>query len=185
MPTPAIGYDGVWSPSTPDSTFELTLIPAQHRLANSSGQTVSDDLAVLQPIFFQAPKTLVFSTNQRILGDKPQQACADLREIKEIAAAEGYPEPQDKTISEARLVLDWMWKREPFEYKVDPFDDGAITIQALHDEIYVCVILSPTEPYQCYVTMKGERRISTFTDLDRLCGAFLESALGELRRCAS
>jgi len=123
--------------------------------------------------------------SQQRSGGRPQQAYADLHEIKQIAAAEGFPEPSDDIVLKARQVLDWMREKQPFGYVIDPFDDGGITIQALHAEIYVCVILSPTEPHQCYVDTDSDSRVSTFADLQGLCGPLLEAALTDLRQCLS
>ena len=172
--------------SRPFSPVELPELSAERPPVSSSAQVESDYLVNAKTIHRKSlPVWLAWREVQRRSGGEPQQACADLREIRQIAAAEGYPEPSDDIIQKAWRVLDWMWEKEPFEYEIDPFDDGGITIQALHAEIYVCVILSPTEPFQCYVDTDSDSRASIFVDLNELCGPFLEAALIDLRRCLS
>ena len=111
-------------------------------------------------------------------------ANAELDQIREFASAEEIPEPSDDLIADARRVLNWMSDRMPFDYEVDLEDDGGIAIHAVHQKIYVCIILSASEPDRCFVNMDDERRISTFTNRDKVCGTFLEGALRDLGRFA-
>ena len=109
-------------------------------------------------------------------------AYAQLEQIKESASAEGYPVPSDNMIADARRVLDWMMGQVPFDYDIDPDEDGGILILAMHQKIYVSIILSTNGRDKCFVDCDDGSRFTTFTDRDDVCGTFLKQALQDLRR---
>ena len=129
----------------------------------------------------EKPEKSVTGRNQTI---DSVTANAELDQIREFAIAEEIPEPSEDLIADARRVLNWMLDRMPFDYEVDLEDDGGVAIHALHQKIYVCIILSASEPDRCFVNMDDERRISTFTNRDKVCGTFLDGALRDLGRFA-
>lgn len=113
-----------------------------------------------------------------------REAQDELDRVKEAAVAEDFPEPTDELVREAGELLRWMYRELPYTYDVTPEDDGGIAIHAVHDEVYVCIVLSHAGPDRCFVNMDGESRISQFTERSKLCGTFLRGALQDLRRCA-
>lgn len=113
-----------------------------------------------------------------------KEARAELERVKDAATEEGCPEPSDETVEEAGELLRWMFCEAQFPYDVAPEDDGGIAIHAIHDEVYVCVILSSEGPDRCFVNIDGESRRSTYTDRRKVYGTFLKGALEDLRRYA-
>ncbi len=113
--------------------------------------------------------------------DQYIKAQSELERVKAVAIEEGYPKPTDELVREASQVLEWMFQRYLFTYEVTPEDDGGIAIHAIHNKVYVCVILSQEGPDQCFVDMDGEHRRSTYSDRRKLCGTFLLGALQDLR----
>ena len=111
-----------------------------------------------------------------------REAQEELDQIKAAAGEEGCPEPTDELVQEAGNLLRWMFRKLPFAYDVSPEDDGGIAIHAIHDKVYVCVMLSQEGPYRCFVNLDGERRRSTYTDRRKVYGTFLKGALQDLCR---
>ena len=111
-----------------------------------------------------------------------KEAQAELARVKKAAVEEDCPVPSDEIVEEAGELLARMFREAPFPYDVTPEDDGGIAIHAIHDEVYVCVILSADGPDRCFMNVDGERWRSTYTERPRVFGRFLKEALRNLRR---
>ena len=113
-------------------------------------------------------------------------ALDDLERVGEEAQEEGFPLPSEKAISNARPMLEAMYRFEPYRYEVYPTPDGEIAIDVPNGRgSSVLVLCDSSGGALCMVNMDGDHRRKTYPACPSSPDRFIQQALRELELRAS
>lgn len=109
------------------------------------------------------------------------EALQDLREARDEAREEGFPEPSDTVIANAEQLLQDMYVIAPQRFEVYPTPDGAIAIDAPggFGRSFV-VFCEPTGGALCMLHLNDEHRSARYDATRTLPDDFVRQALAEL-----
>ena len=107
-------------------------------------------------------------------------ALRDLREARDEARDEGFPQPTDTALGNAERLLREM---SPRRFEVYPTQDGEIAIDAPDGQGRSIVLLCDSEGGAlCLVNFNGHHRRARYSTTEMLPDGFVHEALAELNR---
>lgn len=110
-----------------------------------------------------------------------EAALEDLRTVPAEAAEEGYPQPTQLALSNAKRVLHDMYALSSLRLDTYPTPDGEVAIVAPgKSRSSVMVLCGSNGDALCMVNMDGEHRRARYSTAERLPDGFLRDALDEL-----
>ena len=117
---------------------------------------------------------------------KLEEALQDLRDARDEAREEGFPEPSDTAIANAERLLKAMYAIAPQRFEIYPTPDGAIAIDAPcgYGRSFV-VFCEPTGGALCMLNLDDEHRSARYDATRTLPDGFVREALTELRQAAT
>ena len=123
---------------------------------------------------------------QMLTQPKLQKALQDLREARDEAREEEFPEPSDTAIANAERLLKALYAIAPQRFEVYPTPDGAIAIDAPggYGRSFIA-FCEPTGGALCMLNMDGEHRSARYETMRTLPDGFVREALAELGQAAS
>ena len=110
-----------------------------------------------------------------------EAALEDLRGVPAEAAEEGYPQPTQLALSNAKRILRRMYAPFGARLEVYPTQDGEVAIVAPgKPRSSVMVLCGPDGGALCMVNMDGVHRRARYSTAGNLPDGFLRDALDEL-----
>jgi len=107
----------------------------------------------------------------------------DLREARNEARDEGFPQPSDIALGNADRLLKEMYGISPRRFEVYPTPDGEIAIDAPNGQGQSVMLLCDSEGGAlCLVNINGQRRRARYSTTDTLPDGFVREALEDLER---
>jgi len=115
-----------------------------------------------------------------------EDALQDLREARDEAREEGFPEPSDMAIANAERLLKAMYEIYPQRFEVYPTPDGAIVVDAPggFGRSFV-VFCEPTGGALCMLNLDGDHRSAHYDATRTLPDGFVKESLAELRQAVT
>ena len=115
------------------------------------------------------------------LDTKLEDALHDLREARDEAREEGFPEPSDTATTNAERLLKAMYVIAPQRFEVYPTPDGEMAIDAPggHGRSFVA-LCEATGGALCMLNLDGEHRSVRYDSTRTLPDGFVREALTEL-----
>lgn len=114
------------------------------------------------------------------------EALQDLREARDEAREEGFPEPSDTAIANAERLLQAMYEMSPQRFEVYPSPDAEIVIDAPGGYGQsVLLFCESSGGALCMVDVHGEHRRARYDSTRTLPDGFMAEALTELADAAS
>ena len=104
----------------------------------------------------------------------------DLHGVIEEARDEGYPPPSDLAISNAKLLLERLYRFVPRRYEVYPTPDAEIAIDAPSDGSSVVVLCDSNGGVLCMANLPDGHRTKAYSTTEPLPDIFLREALAKL-----
>ena len=101
----------------------------------------------------------------------------DLEGAVEEADDEGYPRPSDRAVSNAKLLLERLYRIAPRRFEVYPTPDAEIAIDAPGDGCSVVVLCDSDGGALCMANLPGGHRAKSYGAVDGLPDGFLREAL--------
>ena len=110
-----------------------------------------------------------------------EDALQDLREARDEAREEGFPEPSDTAIASAERLLRAMYVIAPQRFEIYPTPDGAIAVDAPggYGRSFV-VFCEATGGALCMLNLDDEHRSARYDATRTLPDGFVREALTEL-----
>lgn len=109
-------------------------------------------------------------------------ALLDLREARNEASEEGFPEPSDMALENAERLLREMYWISPRRFEVYPMPDGEIAIDASDWQRRSVLLLCDSEGGAlCLVNMNGPHRRARYSTTKTLPDGFVREALADLK----
>ena len=105
---------------------------------------------------------------------------SDLQATIEEARIEGYPPPSDPAISNAKLLLERLYRFAPRRYEVYPTPDAEIAIDAPGDGCSVVLLCDSSGGVLCMANLPGEYRRKAYPTADSLPDSFIRESLGRV-----
>ena len=97
------------------------------------------------------------------------------------ASEENFPTPSEAALTNARRLLQAMYRISPLRYEVYPTPDGEVALDAPGGHGRSVLLLCASDGAAlCLVNMKGAHRRARYSDTDVLPDGFLREALDEL-----
>ncbi len=110
-------------------------------------------------------------------------ALRDLREARDEARDEGFPQPSKIALENAERLLRGMYGIFPRRFEVYPTPDGEIAIDAPDGQGRSVILLCDSEEGAlCMVNMNGHHRRARYSTTETLPDGFVHEALAELKR---
>ncbi len=110
-------------------------------------------------------------------------ALHDLREARDEARDEGFPQPPDVALKNAERLLREMYGISPRRFEVYPTPDGEIAIDAPDGQGRSVVLLCDSEGGAlCLVNLNDNHRRAQYSTTEMLPDGFVHEALGDLKR---
>ena len=127
-----------------------------------------------------------FKQGTRRSGTKLEEALQDLREARDEAREEGFPEPSDTAIENAERLLKAMYEISPQRFEVYPTPDGDIAIDAPggYGRSFV-MFCEASGGALCMLNLDGEHRSARYDATWTLPDRFVMEALTELRQAVA
>lgn len=109
------------------------------------------------------------------------EALIDLRDVKDEALEEGFPEPSGLALENAERLLKEMYALNPRRFEVYPTPDGEVAIDAPGGHGRSVLLLCASDGSAlCLVNMGGVHRRAWYRDTRLLPDGFVQEALEEL-----
>ena len=109
-------------------------------------------------------------------------ALHDLRETRDEARGEGFPQPSDIALENAERLLREMYGISPRRFEVYPTPDGEIAIDAPAGQGRSVILLCDSEGGAlCLVNLNGHHRRARYSTTETLPDGFVHEALAELK----
>ena len=109
-------------------------------------------------------------------------ALHDLREARDEACDEGFPQPSDTALGNAERLLREMYGISPRRFEVYPTPDGEIAIDAPDGQGRSVILLCDSEGGAlCLVNLNGHLRRARYSTTETLPDGFGNEALAELK----
>ena len=105
---------------------------------------------------------------------------ADLQDVIEEAREEGYPIPSNLAISNAKLLLERLYRFTPRRYEVYPTPDAEIAIDAPGDGGSVVVFCDSNGGALCMANLPDGHRTKSYSTTELLPDSFVREALAKL-----
>ena len=110
-------------------------------------------------------------------------ALHDLREARDEAREEGFPQPSDIPLKNAERLLTEMHGVSPRRFEVYPTQDGEIAIDAPDGQGRSVILLCDSEGGAlCLVNINGHHHRARYSTTETLPDGFMHEALAELKR---
>lgn len=110
-------------------------------------------------------------------------ALRDLSEVTAEAREEGFPKPSNMALTNARRLLQAMYRISPRRFEVYPTPDGEIAIDAPDKpEHSVLLLCDSAGGGLCLVNVAGRHRRARYSNARLLPDGFIREALTELAR---
>ena len=140
-----------------------------------------DHAALLFLMFFDMSTHGDWHTVATLLPQGLEAALEDLRGVPAEAAEEGYPQPTQLALSNAKRILRRMYALFGARLEVYPTQDGEVAIVAPgKPRSSVMVLCGPEGGALCMVNMDGVHRRARYSTAANLPDGFLRDALDEL-----
>ena len=110
---------------------------------------------------------------------------ADLNGVIEEARDEGYPVPSSLAVSNAKLLLERLYRFMPWRYEVYPTQDAEIVIDVPGGGISVLVFCDSNGGALCMANLPDERRAKAYSTIEHLPDSFIRESLTKLKSAAS
>ena len=159
-------------------------MPDQAQPKITSDMTAESAAAAFSGVVDAAPGTIEY---ERMLAEpRLAEALQDLREARDEAREEEFPEPSDTAIDNAERLLQAMYSIVPQRFEVYPTPDGAIAIDAPsgYGRSFI-VFCESSGGALCMVDVHGEHRHARYDSTRSLPDEFIAEALTELADAAS
>ena len=123
----------------------------------------------------------IFKQQQTLTDVELKDALQDLREARDEAREEEFPEPSDTAIANAERLLKAMYEISPQRFEVYPTPDGAIAVDAPggYGRSFV-VFCEATGGALCMLNLDDEHRSARYDATRTLPDGFVREALTEL-----
>ena len=105
---------------------------------------------------------------------------SDLQGVIEEARGEGYPPPSDLAVSNAKLLLERLYRFAPRRFEVYPTPDAEIAIDAPSDGSSVVVLCDSNGGALCMANLPDGHRTKAYSTADSLPDSFIREALAKL-----
>ena len=154
-------------------------MPDQAQPKITSDMTAESAAGAFSGVVDAAPGTI---EHERTLAEpRLAEALQDLREARDEAREEGFPEPSDTAIANAERLLQAMYIIVPQRFEVYPTPDGAIAIDAPsgYGRSFI-VFCESTGEALCMLNLDGEHRSARYDAIRTLPDDFVREALLEL-----
>ena len=110
-------------------------------------------------------------------------ALHDLREARDEARDEGFPQPSEIALKNGERLLKAMYGISPRRFEVYPTPDGEIAIDAPDGQGRSVILLCDSEGGAlCLVNFNGNHRRARYSTTETLPDGFVHEALAELKR---
>lgn len=110
-------------------------------------------------------------------------ALRDLRETRDEARDEGFPQPSDIALENAERLLREMYGISSRRFEVYPTPDGEIAIDAPDRQGRSVILLCDSEGGAlCLVNLNGNHRRARYSTTETLPDGFVHEALNDLER---
>ena len=115
-----------------------------------------------------------------------EEALQDLREARDEAREEEFPEPSDKVIANAERLLRAMYAIAPQRFEVYPTPDGEIAIDAPggYGQSFIAFCES-TGGVLCMLNAGDEHRRARYDSIRTLPDEFVSEALAKLEQASA
>ncbi len=128
----------------------------------------------------------VFKQGRTRTDKELEDALQDLREARDEAREEGFPEPSETAIANAERLLKAIYAIAPQRFEVYPTPDAEIAVDAPGGYGQsVLLFCESSGSALCMVDVNGEHRRARYDSTRTLPDGFLVEALTELQRAAS
>ena len=123
----------------------------------------------------------VFKQGRTRIDKELEDALQDLREARDEAREEGFPEPSETAIASAERLLRAMYVIAPQRFEIYPTPDGAIAVDAPggYGRSFV-VFCEATGGALCMLNLDDEHRSARYDATRTLPDGFVREALTEL-----
>ena len=109
-------------------------------------------------------------------------ALHDLRETRDEARDEGFPQPSDIALENAERLLREMYGISPRRFEVYPTPNGEIAIDAPAGQGRSVILLCDSEGGAlCLVNLNGHHRRARYSTTETLPDGFMHETLAELK----
>ncbi len=109
-------------------------------------------------------------------------ALRDLREARDEARDEGFPQPSELALENAERLLREMYGISPRRFEVYPTPDGEIAVDAPDGQGRSVILLCDSEGGAlCLVSLNGHHRRARYSTTETLPDGFVHEALAELK----
>ena len=109
-------------------------------------------------------------------------ALRDLREARDEAREEGFPQPSEFALKNAERLLREMHGISPRRFEVYPTPDGEIAIDAPAGQGRSVILLCDSEGGAlCMVNLNGHHRRARYSTTETLPDGFVHETLAELK----
>ena len=110
-------------------------------------------------------------------------ALRDLREARDEARNEGFPQPAKIALENAERLLREMYGISPRRFEVYPTPDGEIAIDVPDGQGRSVILLCDSEGGAlCLVNLNGNHHRARYSTTETLPDGFVHEALGDLKR---
>ena len=159
-----------------------TALPVRQGSRSVNVEVIADSRLAARLFFtFDTSTRDTWSTAPPLLQQDLEEALEDLRATPDEAVEEGYPEPTELALINARRILRRMHTLFPTRLEVYPTPDGEVAIVAPGAPRHSVMVLCDSKGGAlCMVNMDGEHRRARYSTADKLPDGFLREALSEL-----
>ena len=132
--------------------------------------------------YWKEPKGYLMPLQNKADTSQLKDALLDLREARDEAREEGFPEPSDMALENAERLLREMYGISPRRFEVYPTPDGEIAIDAPDGQGQSVLLLCDSEGGAlCLVNMNGHHRRARYSTTKTLPDGFVHEALADLK----
>lgn len=111
-----------------------------------------------------------------------KDALRDLREVRDEAREEGFPQPSEQALQNAERLLIEMYGLSPRRFEVYPTPDSEIAIDAPDGQGQSVILLCDSDGGAlCLVNMNGNHRRARYATTKTLPDGFVREALADLK----
>ena len=105
---------------------------------------------------------------------------SDLQGVIEEARDEGYPPPSDLAVSNAKLLLERLYRFAPRRFEVYPTPDAEIAIDATGKGCSVVLLCDSNGGVLCMANLPDGYRRKAYSTADSLPDSFIRESLGKV-----
>ncbi len=128
------------------------------------------------------PGNAILDRIAKIETAKLNDALRDLHNARDEAREEGFPQPSDQALQNAKRLLIEMYAISPRRFEVYPTPDSEIAIDAPDGQGRSVILLCDSEGGAlCLVNMNGNHRRARYATTETLPDGFMREALADLQ----